>query len=62
MLMVVLHGFFHGLSIYGLRLMALRGIENAELAFALYCHPRRISHLDVAAAWVATFAVAPYVL
>ena len=62
MLMIALHGFLHGLSIYGLRAMVLRRVENAELALALYLHPRRVSHLDLAAVWGATYAAAPYVL
>lgn len=59
--MAVLHGLFHGLSVFGLRSMVLRGVENAELALSLYCHPRRISHLDLAVVWLAVYAAAPYI-
>ncbi len=60
--MIVLHGLFHGLSIYGLRAMVRRGVENAELALSLYCDPRRISHLDLASIWLAMYVAAPHML
>lgn len=60
MFMIVVHAAFHGVSIFALRSMALRGVENAALALAFYRHPRRISHLDLSIAWIGLFSAAPY--
>ncbi len=60
--MIVVHGLFHGMSIFGLRAMMLRGVENAELALSFYQHPRRLSHLDLAVSWIGLHSLAPYVL
>ena len=60
--MIVMHGLFHGMSIFGLRAMMLRGVEDAELALSFYQHPRRLSHLDLAVSWIGLYSAAPYVL
>jgi hypothetical protein len=60
--MMVIHAAFHGMSIFALRSMVLRGVKNAELALSFYRHPRRISHLDLSVAWIGLFSVAPYLV
>jgi hypothetical protein len=62
MFMIIVHAALHGVSLFGLRSMVLRGVENAERALFFYRHPRRISHLDLSVAWIGLFSAAPYLV
>lgn len=47
------HGTWHVLVRRGLRRLCARGVAGADEALASYLDPLRISHLDLAAAWLA---------
>jgi hypothetical protein len=59
-LMAALHGVQHVLTILCLKAMARHGAPRAAEALAAYANPYRVSHLDVAVAWVGFFALARY--
>jgi hypothetical protein len=61
LLVALVHGLFHAYTLRGLKAMIARQMAQAEVALAAYRDPRRISQLDLAAAWCGLFAVAPYV-
>ena len=61
LIIAVMHALFHWLSLRALQAMVDNRVEDAEPALTVYRDPRRISHLDLAAAWFALFALAPYI-
>lgn len=56
LMFAVTHGAWHILVYRGLRRLCAHEVAGAEEALCAYVDPRRINHLDVAAAWLA-FAV-----
>lgn len=61
LLLMAVHGGFHALTINGLKLMALLEMAEAVPALRAYRDARRVSHLDLAALWLAYFALVPYI-
>lgn len=60
--MSIMHSLLYFVSMVLLRGMVRRRVANAELALAYYRDPRRISHRDLAVAWVCLLVAARYVL
>ena len=53
MMFMVVHTGWHFFVLHGLKRLEARGIAGASQALGTYKASRRISHLDVAAAWLA---------
>ena len=47
------HAVWHAVLLRALRRLYARGVEGADEALAAYLDPRRVSNLDMAAAWLA---------
>lgn len=60
-ILVALHAAFHIGTLNALKFMAQMQVDRAAHALESYRDPRRISHLDLAAAWIAFYALTPYV-
>jgi hypothetical protein len=60
-MLIALHAAFHIGTLNALKFMALMQVAGAARALDSYRDPRRISHLDLAAAWIAFYALTPYV-
>ena len=52
LVLVAAHGALHALTVHSLRLLDMLEVAEAGQALARYRDPRRISHLDLAAAWL----------
>lgn len=61
-LFMSIHGLLHVLSRRGLQLMVQHHKAGAEEALRVYLDVRRISHLDLAVAWIAFFALVPHLI
>jgi len=62
MLMALMHGLMHLMAIRGLNALVRRGAPLGRQALEAYRDPRRVSHLDIAAAWGGLYVLAPYVI
>jgi hypothetical protein len=62
MLMALMHGLMHLIAIRGLNALVRRGAPLGQQASAAYRDPRRVSHLDIAAAWSGLYILAPFVV
>jgi hypothetical protein len=62
LLFMSIHGMLHYLSRRGLHLMVQKHQTGAEEALRAYLDVRRVSHLDLAVAWIGFFAVAPHLV
>ncbi len=60
-ILIALHAAFHIGRLNALRLMAQFQVDRAAEALESYRDPRRISHLDLAAAWTGFHALTPYI-
>jgi hypothetical protein len=60
-ILIALHAAFHVGTLNALKFMAQMQVDRAAHALESYRDPRRISHLDLAAAWMAFHALTPYV-
>jgi hypothetical protein len=58
-LLMAVHIAFHVGTLNALKFMALLQLAHAEHALTSYRDPRRISHLDLAAAWLGFYSVSP---
>jgi hypothetical protein len=58
-LLVILHAAFHLGALYALKSLVLDRVDRATEALESYRDPRRLSHLDLAAAWMLYYALSP---
>ncbi len=56
MMFTITHAAWHFVALHGLKRLQARGIAGASDALGSYTSLRRVSHLDIAAAWL-TFAL-----
>ena len=59
-LLIALHFAFHIGTLNALKFMAQLQLAHAEHALVSYRDPRRISHLDLAAAWLGFYSFCPW--
>lgn len=59
--MIVLHSVLHVAMLRALDVMVRSHFPGAEHALAIYRDPCRLSHLDLAAIWLAFFVLVPLV-
>jgi hypothetical protein len=60
--LIAVHAGFHSLTVNVLKFMELLDVAEATPALRAYRDPRRVSHLDLAALWLAYYALTPYVI
>ncbi len=60
-ILIALHAAFHIGTLNALKFMALMQVDRASDALESYRDPRRITHRDLAAAWIAFYTLTPYV-
>jgi hypothetical protein len=58
-LLIAMHAVLHAVTLNSLRLMGMLEIAEAKSALERYRDPRRVSHLDLAAAWLGYYALSP---
>jgi hypothetical protein len=62
LLLIAAHAGLHALTLNSLKFLDLLEIAEARPALTHYRDPRRVSHLDLAAAWLGFYALTPYVV
>jgi hypothetical protein len=60
LVLIAAHGALHALTLHSLKFLQLLDFAEASTALARYRDPRRVSHLDLAAAWLGFYALAPH--
>jgi hypothetical protein len=61
LVLLAAHGALHALTLHSLKFLQLLDFAEASTALARYRDPRRVSHLDLAAAWLGFYALAPHI-
>jgi hypothetical protein len=61
LVLIAAHAAFHGVTLNSLKFLQMLELAEASPALARYRDPRRVSHLDLAAAWLGFYALAPYI-
>jgi hypothetical protein len=59
LVLIAAHGTLHALTVNSLKFLAMLGAPAAQPALARYRDPRSVSHLDLAAAWLGSYALTP---
>lgn len=59
--LIAAHAALHVLTLNSLKLLEMLEIAEATPALARYRDPRRVSHGDLAMAWLGFYALAPYI-
>jgi len=61
LLLIGVHAILHAITLNSLRLMDMLEVAEAKSALERYRDPRRVSHLDLAAAWLGYHALSPWI-
>jgi hypothetical protein len=58
--LIAAYAAWHIVTLNSLKFLELLEVAEAKPALARYRDPRRVSHLDLAAAWLGFYALVPY--
>lgn len=61
LVLMMVHATLHALTLNSLKLLRTQHFATAQATLARYRDPRRVSHLDLAAAWLGFYCLAPYI-
>jgi hypothetical protein len=61
LVLMAAHATLHALTLNSLKFLRTQHFATAQATLARYRDPRRVSHLDLAAAWLGFYTLAPYV-